>query len=104
MTPERWQRIGELFEAAVRIDPAERAAWLRDACGGDDELRTEVGRLLAQQDPAHLSAILTPSQAAGRSGPMIACGGTRAAAAGSRRATAHTCASGNRAAHSPIHQ
>ena len=27
MTPERWRRIGELFEAAVRIDPAGREAW-----------------------------------------------------------------------------
>jgi hypothetical protein len=35
MTAERWRRIGELFEAAVRIDPAEREAWLRAACGGD---------------------------------------------------------------------
>ena len=50
MTPERWRRIGELFEAAVRIDPAGREAWLRAACGGDDELRTEVGRLLAQHE------------------------------------------------------
>ncbi len=29
MTPRRWRRIGELFEAAVRIDPAGREAWLR---------------------------------------------------------------------------
>ena len=29
MTPERWRQIGDLFDAAVRIDPAEREAWLR---------------------------------------------------------------------------
>jgi hypothetical protein len=31
MTPERWRRIGELYEAAVRIDPTGREAWLRAA-------------------------------------------------------------------------
>ena len=65
MTPERWRRIGELFEAAVRIDPAGREAWLRAACGGDDELRTEVGRLLAQHERVDRSGFLTPPQAAG---------------------------------------
>ena len=65
MTPQRWRRIGELYEAAVRIDPAGREAWLRAACGGDDELRTEVGRLLAQHEPEDRSALPTPSQAAG---------------------------------------
>ena len=65
MTPERWRQIGELFEAAVRIDPAGREAWLRAACGGDDELRTEVGRLLAQHERADRSGFLTPPQAAG---------------------------------------
>jgi serine/threonine-protein kinase len=64
MTPERWRRIGELFEAAVGIDPAGREAWLRAACGGDDELRTEVGRLVAQHERVHGSAFLTPPQAA----------------------------------------
>ena len=62
MTAERWRRIGELFEAAVRIDSTERAAWLRDACGGDDELRTEVGRLLAQHERVDRGASLTPPQ------------------------------------------
>jgi hypothetical protein len=65
MTPERWRRIGELYEAAVRIDPAEREAWLHASCGVDDELRTEVGRLLAQHEWVHQSAFPTPPQAAG---------------------------------------
>ena len=49
MTPERWQQIGELFKAAIRIDRAGReASWLRTACGGGpDAVRIEVGRLLA---------------------------------------------------------
>ncbi len=60
MTPERWRQIGELFDAAVRIDPAGREAWLRAACGGDDDLRAEVGRLLAQDERADRDGLLTP--------------------------------------------
>src|SRR4051812_43018277 len=52
MTPERWRRIDELFDAAVRIDPGGREALLRAACGEDDDLRAEVGRLLAQDERA----------------------------------------------------
>ncbi len=64
MTPERWQRIGELFEAAVQIDPAGREAWLRTTCGGDDELQSEVGRLLTLHERANRSGFQTPPQAA----------------------------------------
>ena len=60
MTPERWRQIGELFDAAVRIDPAGREDWLRAACGGDDELRAEVGRLLAQDERADRVGLLAP--------------------------------------------
>ncbi len=60
MTPERWRQIGDLFDAAVRIDPPGREAWLRAACGGDDELRAEVGRLLAQDERADQDGLLVP--------------------------------------------
>jgi eukaryotic-like serine/threonine-protein kinase len=60
MTPKRWQQIGDLFKAAVRIDPAGREAWLRAACGGDDELRAEVTRLLAHDKRADRVGFLTP--------------------------------------------
>jgi eukaryotic-like serine/threonine-protein kinase len=60
MTPHRWRQIGELFEAAVRIAPAGREAWLRAACGEDDDLRAEVGRLLAQDERANRVGFLTP--------------------------------------------
>jgi serine/threonine-protein kinase len=65
MTPERWRQIGELFDAAVRIDPAGREVWLRAACGGDDELRADVGRLLAQDERADRDGLLTPREATG---------------------------------------
>ena len=65
MTPERWRRIGEVFDAAVRIDAAGRDDWLRAACGGDDDLRAEVGRLLAHDERANRDGILTRDGAAG---------------------------------------
>ena len=65
MTPERWRRIDELFDAALRLDPAEREAWLRGACGDDDDLRAEVGRLLAQDERADRDGFLTPPEATG---------------------------------------
>jgi serine/threonine-protein kinase len=72
MTPERWRQVGDLFEAAVRIDPAGREAWLRDTCSGDDALRAEVRRLLAQDERADQNGFLTPPSAtdspAGRTG------------------------------------
>jgi len=63
MTPQRRQQIGELLEAAARIDPAERQAWLRAACGGDEELQAEVGRLLAQHERVDRLGVLTPPEA-----------------------------------------
>jgi tRNA A-37 threonylcarbamoyl transferase component Bud32 len=58
MTPDRWRQIGQLFDAGVRLDPTERDAWLCTACAGDDDLRAEVGRLLAQDDQADRDGIL----------------------------------------------
>jgi hypothetical protein len=47
MTPERWQRVGELFDSAVELEPARRKAFLAVACAGDQELHHEVAALLA---------------------------------------------------------
>ena len=66
MTPERWRRIDDLFDAALRLDPADREAWLREACGDDEALRAEVGRLLAQDEGAARDGFLTPPEAPGR--------------------------------------
>jgi hypothetical protein len=38
MTPERWRRVGELFDAPARVDPAGREAWLGAACGGMEDV------------------------------------------------------------------
>ena len=47
MTPERWQRVNEIFHAALAQDAPERAAFLSGACAGDPELLAEVESLLA---------------------------------------------------------
>gem|GEM_PF-809081 len=47
MTPERWQRVKELFHAALELRGAERDALLESACAADTELRLEVESLLA---------------------------------------------------------
>jgi eukaryotic-like serine/threonine-protein kinase len=46
MTTHGWQRLEDLFHAALERPPAERAAFLAEACGDDPELRVEVERLL----------------------------------------------------------
>ena len=49
MNPERWQQIKQLYNSALELDPSQRNAFLREACAGDDTLRKEIERLLAQQ-------------------------------------------------------
>src|SRR6267142_6881788 len=53
MTPERWQRIEDLFQSArVLSSAAERAAFLDDACADDAELRGEVEEMLIAENNA----------------------------------------------------
>jgi serine/threonine-protein kinase len=47
MTPERYQRVIELFQAASDWSPDARPALLAEACDGDDELRHKVEAMLA---------------------------------------------------------
>ena len=43
---QRWQQVATLFDEAVELDGAERAARLDALCAGDAELRAEVESLL----------------------------------------------------------
>jgi serine/threonine protein kinase len=43
---DRWDRVKELFHAALGREPHDRPAFLRDACGDDRALRNEVESLL----------------------------------------------------------
>jgi tRNA A-37 threonylcarbamoyl transferase component Bud32 len=47
VTPERWQRITQLFHRARAQPPAHRAAFLAEASADDPSLRAEVESLLA---------------------------------------------------------
>jgi tRNA A-37 threonylcarbamoyl transferase component Bud32/tetratricopeptide (TPR) repeat protein len=52
MTPERWNRVKEIFAAAIEREAAQRASYVEQACGGDDELRTEVISLIEAHETA----------------------------------------------------
>jgi serine/threonine protein kinase len=47
MTPERWEKVGEIFNSASELDTENRDAYLRDVCGNDLTLLSEVESLLA---------------------------------------------------------
>ena len=46
VAPENWERVRQLFEAALERDPEERASFLEQACGDQPGLRAEVASLL----------------------------------------------------------
>ena len=50
MKADRLQQIEHLYHAANELLPSERSRFLETACGGDSDLRREVGELLAQDD------------------------------------------------------
>jgi eukaryotic-like serine/threonine-protein kinase len=52
MTPERYQQIGKLLEAALELEPERRASFLDEACAGDPELRREVESLIVSDEQA----------------------------------------------------
>jgi eukaryotic-like serine/threonine-protein kinase len=62
VTPERWDEVHRLFNAAVECAPDERAALLAEACADDATLRREVEVLLAADAEAG-SFINTPAAA-----------------------------------------
>ena len=52
MTPERWRQIEDLYQSALKREEIQRAAFLMNACAGDDTLRHEVEQRLAQHERA----------------------------------------------------
>jgi serine/threonine protein kinase len=50
--PIYWQRAKELFGSALALEPAERSAFLAQACSGDEALRQEIESLLAAHEEA----------------------------------------------------
>jgi predicted ATPase len=64
MSPERWQQIEELFQAALDHAPETRSAFLQQASGEDVELRHEVERLLHADASSENATLELPAQMA----------------------------------------
>ncbi|HEX8141607.1 MAG TPA: protein kinase [Pyrinomonadaceae bacterium] len=52
MNPESWKKVEEIFESALERAPDERSAYLDEACGGDDALRSQVETLIHSYERA----------------------------------------------------
>jgi Tol biopolymer transport system component/serine/threonine protein kinase len=52
MTPERWQRVKQIFQSAIECPPDERDAFLARACAADPKLRSEVESLISSHNQA----------------------------------------------------
>ncbi len=50
MDVQRWQQIDRIFQAVMEREPGERAAFLEEACSGDQRLRVEVEALLSSDE------------------------------------------------------
>ena len=84
-TPERWPKIKEIVGAAIEREPAERCAFLDQACSQDHDLRAEVESLLAayaeadgpSENPWAATTVADPAgerKTIGRSGQEIRAG------------------------------
>src|SRR5688500_20312439 len=49
---ERWERLNVIFHEATGLDPARRDLYLTQACGEDEELRSEAERLIIAHESA----------------------------------------------------
>src|SRR5205807_2152147 len=52
MTPERWQQIKTLLQAALEREPDQRAAFLAAACADDESLRSDVESFIGSYEQA----------------------------------------------------
>src|SRR5262245_36091324 len=52
MSPERWQQVTDLFEAALQRDAGARSGFLAESCAGDEGLQHEVEALLQSHEKA----------------------------------------------------
>lgn len=55
MHPDRWGQVEKLYHSALNREESAREAFLREACGDDDDLRCEVRSLLDQTESGLLS-------------------------------------------------
>ena len=60
MTPERWQKVNEIFHSACEQPSPEADAFARTACGDDREMYSEVRRMLETARPLQAHARFKP--------------------------------------------
>jgi hypothetical protein len=63
LNPEKWEQVKELLGSALERAPAERIAFLHDACGSDEGLRAELEALLAAYDSEKSTLVQAPPAA-----------------------------------------
>jgi hypothetical protein len=61
MTPERWQQVKAALVVALELAPPSRAAYLDQACAGDQPLRDELDRLLMADERAGATFLARPA-------------------------------------------
>lgn len=80
MDPSRWRKIEDLFHKASARPANERAAFLADACGDDEDLRRQIESLLATRATADglfaEPALAFAARAVGDADPPILSGRT----------------------------
>ncbi|MGI8544849.1 MAG: protein kinase domain-containing protein [Aridibacter sp.] len=52
-TPEPWQKVKDIFDDALKVEPERRESFLKSACGGNPELQEKVKELLDSFDNAN---------------------------------------------------
>ena len=52
MKAERWQQVESVLQDALDRAPVDRASFIEEACGGDEELKTEATTLIAAYEEA----------------------------------------------------
>jgi eukaryotic-like serine/threonine-protein kinase len=70
MTAERWIRIEELYHGTLECEPPGRAAYLAEACRGDDDLLAEVEDLV-RRDESAAANLLERSPVSPRQPPAV---------------------------------
>lgn len=63
MTPQRWQQLEALYDAAVELSLPERARFLDEQCRGDEDLRRELSAML-QDGSSHVTDLVARAAAA----------------------------------------
>src|SRR5256885_12807759 len=61
LTPERWQRIREVFAEIIEIPERERSAFFSIACAEDPELHLQVEDLLRAHEASEAGYLDRPS-------------------------------------------